>query len=288
MTLRRWLFDVEPSGTELSTSNVLSEDGAAASLVLVSIGTGEVVSAPGHTGLAAQFTVDASSAAIARLPMVNASRAGAVSFYSYAAEAPQSPAAICVVNNAAGGRLLRVALNADGSMSIQDATYANVATTAAGAWVAGRWNRVELRYFIDPDGFAEVTVHDADDLTEDASAMYEGDTGSVEAANFDMGNTNPIPEWVHLIDDVQMNDGAARFIGPYIDPSDAFEVPLNPPTNSGGWPPRTGAVDSPHADTEIAWSADRGWLSSQYTGSPDLPPPDAAGVVVTLPEEKTP
>ena len=64
------------------------------------------------------------------------------------------------------------------------------------------------------------------------------------------------------------------------------EVVLQPPTPSGGWPPRTGPVPSPHEDTTIAWSADRGWMSSEYAGAPDNPPPDAEGVVVVLPEEE--
>lgn len=68
------------------------------------------------------------------------------------------------------------------------------------------------------------------------------------------------------------------------------EVVLQPPTPSGGWPPKTGAVDSPVPgyDTQIAWSADRGWMSSEHAGRPDQPPPDAEGVVVVLPEEAAP
>lgn len=62
-------------------------------------------------------------------------------------------------------------------------------------------------------------------------------------------------------------------------------VRLSPPTPSGDWPPHTGPVPSPTHDTLIAWSADRGWMSSEFAGSPTSPPVDALGVTVALPQE---
>src|SRR5690606_9974841 len=110
MTLRRWFFNVTPSGTTLTTANVLAADSTAASAV--SAGTGGTIASSNahvhHGDTSARFLGGGTNTQVIRLPFAAASASGALSVYHWGG----TLGAVDIVNvRHASGQLFRIGIS---------------------------------------------------------------------------------------------------------------------------------------------------------------------------------
>lgn len=176
-----------------------------------------------RTGLTALKITTASGVTnIIRLPFGGTtSPRGGVEFYHGADTLPTAGLVIAQVKNTSDQRVANIGINTNGSVYLQDSAGTTIATTAAGAWAAGRRNRIAL--VLDSTagtaaGTATLRVFN-DDSTTPTGAV------SVSTANFraatplgvmDIGSPGTATfAWVEWYEDVQMGDGRTTEFGPY-------------------------------------------------------------------------
>ena len=228
MTLRQWLFSRPPLATNITTSNLRSSDGVAASLLSLGGGTA-VYDDLAHVGTSGLLT-NANNANMAlRLAFAGtASNAAALEMYSRAATLPAATYIFASARQASGV-LFRFGITSAGALVIQTRTGAAVANTADGRWAVNRQNRIAI-FFNNSggDGAGTLTaeIYDGDSLTPLETLSVTGATlGSQAVASIDLGCilTTSAP-WAHYVDSVQMDDGRTSFIGPYIPESRSVDL----------------------------------------------------------------
>lgn len=266
MTLRRWLFDVSPDATTLSTSNVVSAP-AGAVAATVSIGSGGEIqssSAISHLGgFSARFKGGGTVSQTMRLPFVASSSQVAVEFYHRAAALPGTSQAIVNVRHSSG-QLARVAVLTTGAVAVQTAAGVNIVSTGSGAWVAGRWNRIAILFDNTGGttaGVVSVAVYNNDSTTaDDTASSSTADLGTALATTVDIGSPAlSSSTWEHWFDSFQMNDGATAFIGPYVASNAAPTVTLTGNQNvavSASVTATATASDTDGSIASYAWTYD--------------------------------
>jgi hypothetical protein len=237
MTLRRWLLDVTPSGSTLNTSNVISSDAVAATLV--NPGTGGSITStdtPAHAGdTSARLVGGGAGSCVLRLPFPAAAAAGAISLYHYAGTLTTMD--IISVRHASG-QLFRIGISGTGAVQIKDSSGGVLGSTSSGAWEIDRWNRIECHWDNSGGsaaGTATLEVYNGDSTTPiDSAAVTGGNLGTAAAATIDLGNPNlTIFSGTHYFDSVQMDNGRTSFIGPYVVVNQAPEVTAGPAQTLG-------------------------------------------------------
>lgn len=227
MTERNWTFDVSPSGTALTVSNVLSVVGSVPA-ALASIGTGTFKSSSAYShqgGLSFEADMPSGSSSSMRLPFASACLLGALRFYHRAAAAPSASFALAALRFASGS-VLRVFLNATGQVSIRDAAGV-VLGTSSGSLTYNQLNRFEVVFAIDTasTGAATVQVFSGDSYTPYVTVTVNGvNLGTAPATAFDLGTPAGITvAYLQYFDSAGCDDGATVGMGPY-------NVPNTPPT----------------------------------------------------------
>jgi hypothetical protein len=225
MSLRRWFFNVLPSGTTLNTSNTVSADSATATSA--SAGTGGTIQSSDvhvHNGdTSCRFVgggTGAGSSQLVRLPFVTGetSRAAALSAYHWGT----ALTARDIINvRHASGQLFRIGVSGTGAVQVKDSTGGTLGSTATGAWAIDRWNRIEA-FWDNAGGTAAgsitLEVYNGDSLTPTGSVSLSGvNLGAAVATHVDVGSPNSGSATdAHYFDSVQMDNGATAFIGPYV------------------------------------------------------------------------
>jgi hypothetical protein len=223
MTLRRWFFDVLPSGSTLNTSNIVSSDAAAATSA--SAGTGGTIQSSDvhvhHGDTACRFVgggTGAASSQLVRTPFVAANAAGALSVYHWGTALTSRD----IINvRHASGQLFRIGISGTGAVQLKDSTGGVLASTAAAAWAIDRWNRIECFWNNSGGsaaGTATLEVYDGDSLTPTGTLnVTTANLGTAVASHMDVGSPNSGSATdAHYFDSVQTNNGATSFIGPYV------------------------------------------------------------------------
>ncbi len=236
MTLRRWLYDVLPSGSTLNTSNIVSSDAVAATSA--SAGTGGTIQSSDvhvhHGDTACRFVgggTGAGSSQLVRLAFVATNAAAALSVYHWGT----ALTARDIINvRHASGQLFRIGISGTGAVQAKDSTGGVLGSTAAAAWAIDRWNRIEA-YWDNSGGAAAGTitleVYNGDSLTPTGTLSLSGvNLGTAVASHMDVGspNSGSVTD-AHYFDSVQTNNGATAFIGPYIVINQVPEVTAGAP-----------------------------------------------------------
>lgn len=235
MTLRRWFFDVLPSGSTLNTSNIVSSDAAAATSA--SAGTGGTIQSSDvhvhHGDTSVRFVgggTGAGSSQLVRMAFVASNAAAALSVYHWGT----ALTARDIINvRHASGQLFRIGISATGAVQAKDSTGGVLGSTAAAAWAIDRWNRIEA--FWDNSGGAAagtitLEVYNGDSLTPTGTLSLTGvNLGTAVASHMDVGSPNSGSATdAHYFDSVQTNNGASSFIGPYVVVNQVPEVTAGP------------------------------------------------------------
>lgn len=220
MTLRRYLFDVLPTGTTLNTGNVLAVDGAAATIV--GAGSGGTIQSSDvqvHEGdTSVRFIGGGVSAPLIRLPFVAASAANAIVITHWGTVL--SGVDICNVRHASG-QLFRVGISGSGAVQIKDTAGGVLGSAAPGAnWAIDRWNRIEIKWDNSGGaaaGTADVEVFVGNGLTPTGTLSLSGvNLGTAPASHIEIGSPNAASYTnTHYFDSIQMDNGRTTFIGPY-------------------------------------------------------------------------
>lgn len=224
MTLLRYLFE-GTNGTDVSNNTP-----AAANIVSTPSGFACTATANGaastmtlsndftHTGgTSLKFLCAAAVTQIIRLPYAASNATVAFSGYHYSTAAPTSSVVIATIQNASdiGGRFF---LATNGAISLQNAAGTTIGTTAAGAWVANRWNRIEVVLTSgSTTGAGSLSVYNADSGTATGTiSVTNTDMGTANFSKVDLGTpTNTSGAITHYWEDVQLRDGGSGEIGPY-------------------------------------------------------------------------
>lgn len=219
MTLRRWFFNVLPSGTTLNTSNVLASDGAAASIV--SAGSGGTIQSSDvqvhHGDTAMRFAGGGSASQAARLPFVAANNVGAFEIYRWVGA--MTAVDICNVRHASG-QLFRVGITSAGAIQVKDSTGNVLGSSGTGAIVASSYYRIAVKFDNSGGssaGTVDVEAYAGDSMTATGTlSLTAVNLGTAAAASIDIGSPNSaVYTEVQYFDSIQMDDGATSFIGPY-------------------------------------------------------------------------
>lgn len=234
MTLRRWLFNVTPSGSTLNTANILSEDGAAATVA--GAGTGGTLQSSNvqvHQGdTSARFVGGGTSAAVVRIPFPAANAAAALSVYHYGLVL----SALDIMNiRHASGQLFRIGISGSGAIQVKDSTGAVLGSTATGAWAIDRWNRIDMKW--NNSGGASAGTIDVEVYVGDATSSPTGtlsltgvNLGTAATSTMEFGTPNaPSYTGTNFFDSFQMDDGRTTFIGPYVVVNQVPEVTAGAP-----------------------------------------------------------
>lgn len=93
-----------------------------------------------------------------------------------------SPTLVATLRNS-GGAAGRIQVNTNGAVAVYNTSNVLITATAAGAWVSGRWNRIEITMTVatSTTGSFTLNVYDEDSLTP---------TGTCTASNANFGTTN--------------------------------------------------------------------------------------------------
>lgn len=225
-TRRTWLFEGAADGTTATTALVTCTPGSVAAS-LVSQGTSSTITFsathPKEASSDLRWVTAAGSSSVVRLPLAATNMQAAFTFYHYADALPAQDTTIFTGRNSSG-IAIRVAVLTTGAVRILDTANGIVATTAAGAWAAGRWNRIALVATVasSTTGVATVNVYNGDGTTPTGTASSTtGNFGTAAFATCDIGipGTGPTGGWTTYWDAVQMEDGATAEIGAYATPS---------------------------------------------------------------------
>lgn len=241
MTLRRWFFDVLPSGSTLNTSNIVSADAAAATSA--SAGTGGTIQSSDvqvhHGDTSARFVgggTGAGSSQLTRLAFVAANAAAALSAYHWGTVLVSRD----VINvRHSAGQLFRIGISGTGAVQVKDSSGGVLGSTAAAAWAIDRWNRIEA--FWDNSGGAAagtitLEVYNGDSLTPTGTVTLSGvNLGTLPTSHADFGSPNSGSSTdTHYFDSIQTNDGATALIGPYVVVNQVPEVTAGAPQDVAG------------------------------------------------------
>lgn len=221
MTLRRWLFEGYADGTAATTTTVVSTPAGGSASQVTGAGatfTHSTTYAQSDTS-SIKFVIPASVTAIARLPLPASNMQFAVSFYHYATALPATDTAIFGPRYSSGSAF-KVAIRTNGAVRITDSVNAFVVDTAAGAWKANQWNRIEVVGTIATatTGIATVRVFTGNSTTALGSASTSTSnfgTNPIVAVDIGIPGTAPTGGWTTYVDAVQADDGATAEIGPY-------------------------------------------------------------------------
>lgn len=220
MTLRRWFFDVTPTGSTLNTTNVISSDGAASTSV--SPGSGGTIQSSDvhvhHGDTAIRFVGGGTASQSVRLPFAAANNVVAFEIYRWCGTVTAID--ICNVRHASG-QLFRIGISAAGALQVKDSTGTVLGSTATGAWASSSYNRAAVK--ADNSGGASagtcsVEVYSGDSLTPTGTLTLTGvNLGTAPVASIDIGSPNSTAYTEpNYWDSIQMDDGATTFIGPYV------------------------------------------------------------------------
>lgn len=275
-----YMLEGTPSSTATTASVVSTPSGFTA--LTVSPGTGgsasysDTYAQAGVTSLQV-FTPGSGSSAV-RLPFAAPSLQGAIRFY-HRIQA-ELPAALVIGSvRHSGGQLFRIAISASGAALLQDSTGTTIATSAAGAWASGRWNRIEVVFTVATasTGIATLNVYDGNgDTPTGTASTTTGNLGTAQATSVDLAGpvtssfTSGVTQW---FDSVALEDGATSEIGPHVvvntPPSVTITAPQVVPAG-GAFTASVTAADPDGAIASYAWTVLSGSATATAAVSPVL------------------
>jgi hypothetical protein len=219
---RLWPMNVTPDGTALTTSNILAEDGAAATVANAGAGgTLQSSTTQVHAGDTSMRHVGGGTAVgQCRLPFPGVgSNKAATSFYYY--PDPTLTSLDFAHVRRVGGQLWRIAMTAAGVVQAKNSAGTVLGSTASGALATGRQNRIEAKWDNSGGvgaGTLDIEVFDRDGTTPTGTLNLTGlDIGT--AATTDLEILSPSTSsfaGTHYFDSIQMKSETTTFIGPYI------------------------------------------------------------------------
>lgn len=218
MSDRLW-FAEGTDGAAVTTGNFLANDGTAASVAAGGTGGTLLYEADNkHAGATGVKHTPGTGTSNLRLPFAATTGTGAVKFYLTAATLP--PAVRDVFNlRHASGQLIRLAITSSGALESRSGTGAIHSTSAGGAFVANRRNRIELTFTINTAAGANdsytAKIFDGDSTTADATLSGTVDMGTANASSVDLlFPNNSSANWEIFLDTIGLRDGSATEIGP--------------------------------------------------------------------------
>lgn len=242
MATTEWGFNVSPSGTTLSTSNI-ANDGATQNASVVSPGSGgTIVSSNTHAlegGLSLKSTGGGAGAGpTTRLPLPSSSLTGGHRFYVYKDTAFGATTDIWIPRVDGSTIAFRVGVDSSGRCFVRPAAGgAVIAQTATGAFVAGRLNRFELTYTIatSTTGSFTLNVYTGQNTAAAGTCTSSAaNLGTAAATLVDFGTpADGTTTYALWFDRIALSD-AASSPGRYTTGTSPV-YPADVTTNSGAW-----------------------------------------------------
>lgn len=229
MAVRRFLFEVAPSGSTLTgnasftAGNVVSDDGA---FGYVAPGTGASITSDSAWsfpagGLSAKFATTGGGPATVRLRFAAAHTVGAVDV-TRRRTAAVAAARVFLTARHSGGVIFRVVENTNGSFALQTNAGTQVGSaTSAGLIPASGGVRYEITYTLASGANSDITVKAYDEagtlLGTSAHTGVDLGAASYSAVAVDVGSPVSGTADTVWVDTVQLQDGSDTPIGPYTD-----------------------------------------------------------------------